>query len=110
MKRSAWRITTVVSLILYGALFIASAVICLLYTYYWDSSIGRNLAYFAMDLNGIMLIPIPLVGIAAAILGIPSKGEKYRRRWVILAIISPFYYLLLWIAALCIFVSATGGV
>ncbi|MBQ8638043.1 MAG: hypothetical protein IJ468_02615 [Lachnospiraceae bacterium] len=106
------RISSFVLQGIYTVFCILDIMICLLYYFNFDHSLGRQCADFVLDLTGnLFLIAMP-VGILLNLLARPPKqpDKTPRRRWILWTIISSCIYLIFGLAALLIFVVTTGGV
>lgn len=98
---------------IYNILCILDVILCLIYKYNFDTTLGSKCAYWALDLTGILfLLPVLPIGIIINILAIPTKQTETTNRncWIIWTIISPCLYLLFYFSAVCVFVATTGGI
>ena len=98
---------------IYSAFCILDIVICIVYHYNFNTLWGRECAYFALKLTGVLfLVPAMPLGVIFNILALPKKQSERagRRRWLIWTICSPFIYMLFFFAAVCTLIATTGGV
>lgn len=98
---------------IYSAFCVLDIVLCLTYQHYFDTSMGRKCAYWALDLTSILFfVPIIPISLVINILAMPLRQLEPigRKRWLIWTIISSVVYMIFYIITICVFVATTGGV
>ena len=112
------RIPRITSLIFQGAfslVCILNIILCTIYRQNFDTDFGRRCAFIALDLTFILflflLIALPTSLLLNIIARFPNdEPQKKRRLWKLWTVLSPAFYVILWLVSLGIFISYTGGV
>lgn len=98
---------------IYGSLCIIDVIVCLIYRCNFDGSIGRALAYFALDLTSVLFVlPAMPIGLVLNICALRKRRLEGipRKRWMVWTVLSPVVYIVCCLVALTVFVATTGGV
>ena len=95
---------------IYCAACIVDIVLCLIYRSRFETDFGRKCADWAMNLTVFLLfVPVVPVSLAFSLTAKPAENREHRR-WLARTLISPAACLVLYGAAVCVFVAVTGGV